>query len=200
MYLTRRALQNACINGASIYEVQRRRSQSLSSGQSAWPVSQGAGTAGAFAAFEVGKQPVGWPVLGRRRRERRSGSPGRSVFLLIHRVENPRCRSRSSVPSPESPSFSPVDESLGLNFLTGPGGLQPSPALLHAWGQGRRLGGMNPSCLKRLLTRAGRRWMEEAAARGGNGAGGSCAVSRGSVPLRRGRGSVPGVQRDGQFP
>ena len=65
------------------------------------------------------------------------------------------------------------------------------------------------SCLQRPLTRAGRRWKGKEKAmdtRSGNGAGGCGLLRRlarrsdGSASSRRGRGSVLGVHRDGQFP
>ena len=95
------------------------------------------------------KQLLGRAVLGKcaEGRERRSGPPGRSGFLPVYRsdVENPRCRSRSPVRcTPGSPSFSPVDESLGLPH----GRTQRShaPVPLHAEGRSRNLrkGGHDP--------------------------------------------------------
>ena len=86
-------------------------------GASAALVEEGRGEA--FAAVRLHKRLLGRAVPGKcaEGRERRSSAPGRSDFLPVHRsdVENPRCRSRSPVRrTPGSPSFSPVDESLGL--------------------------------------------------------------------------------------
>ena len=66
-----------------------------------------------------------------------------------------------------------------------------------------RLGGMTPSCLKRLLTRAGKRWKtkkEEAMDREAEtGEAVRRLARRGSASPRRGQGGVPGVQRNGQW-
>ena len=67
----------------------------------------------------------------------------------IHTLFGQVTFSRSLYRSPGSPSFSPVDESLGLQLSHGSGGVQRShtPVPLHAEGRGRNLrkvGGHGP--------------------------------------------------------
>ena len=124
---------------------------------------------GAFAAFEIGSKSS----VGRRLdTEDENDGPVRRNDRIFHRridVENPRCLPRSSVSFVGKPVVLAGRRRHRLEFFHG--GPQRSPAPLHAGGWGQiRLGGMNPSCLKRPLTRAGRHWKEkEADVRGGNG-------------------------------
>ena len=137
----------------------------------------------AFAAFEVGLHKrlmgLGRAVLGKCAEDwdendgpvRRDGRvfyrSTKATSKTIHTLFGPVTFSRSLYRSPGSPSFSPVDESLGLfdTYLTGPAARSALALLCHCTPRDgaeifERLGGMTPSssCLKRLLTRAGKRW------------------------------------------
>ena len=125
----------------------------------------------------------------------------KATSKTIHTLFGPVKFLRPLYRSPGSPSFSPVDEGLGLfdKYLTGPAAHSALMLLCHCTpADGAeilgRLGGMNPSssCLKRLLTKAGRRWNEkESAARDAIREAEtvpeeavSCTVSLDGVPLR----------------
>ena len=126
-------------------------------------------------------------------RERRSGPPGRSGFLPVHRsdVENPRCRSRSPVRcTPGSPSFWLVDESLGL-FDNWVRRLDIALLLLcHCTRRGRNLrkiGGHAPSSSCASVDEGGQALEGEGGGHGPRAETGeavSCAVSLDGVPLR----------------
>ena len=159
-------------------------------------VEEGPGRREAFAAVGLHKRLPGRAVPGKcvEGRERRSGPPGRSGFLPVHRsdVENPRCRSRSPVRCTARLEARRSRRSTKVwACLTGPA--VPGAALSRSCARDgaeilERLGGMTPSCLKRLLTRAGKRWKtkkEEAMDREAEtGEAVSCAVSLDGVPLR----------------
>ncbi len=119
-------------------------------------------------------------------RERRPGPPGRPGLLPVHQsdVENPRCSVRSSScvrRSPGSPSFSPVDEGLGLfdKYLTGPAAQSALMLLCHCTPtDGAKIlkRGMNPSSSCASVDEGGRALEREGGdgqerhPRGGNGA------------------------------
>ena len=171
----------------------------------------------AFATFEVGlyKRLLGREVPGKcaEGRERRSGPPGRSGFLPVHRsdVENPRCRSRSPVRCTARREVRRFRRSTKARACSTPrsGGAQRSRAPVHAEERGRNLqkvGGHDSVVeLSQASVGEGGQALEDEGGhgpRGGNGRSGLLRrlARRGSASLRRGRGSALGVQRDGQFP
>ena len=157
----------------------------------------GAGRAGggrgeAFATIGLHKQFLGRAALGKcaEGRERRSaGTVGFSTGPPKRR-RKPTLQvtfSRSLYRSPGSPSFSPVDESLGLPH--GRAQRSHAPVPLHATGpkSSKGWGAWPRRRAARLLTRAGKRWKakEEAMDREAEtGEAVSCAVSLDGVPFR----------------
>ena len=146
----------------------------------------GGGDSEAFAAFETGLQKqlmeLGRAVLRKCAEDRDENDgpihrDGRVFYRsteptskTIHTLFGPVKFFRSLYRSPGSPSFSPVDESLGLfdKYLTGPAARSALMILCHCTPTDgaeifERLGGMIPSSssLKRLLTKAGKRWKEK---------------------------------------
>ena len=109
--------------------------------------------------------------------------------------------SRSLYRSPGSPSFSPVDESPGLQFLRARAALSRSCARDGAEIL-ERLGGMTPSSSCASVDEGGQA-LEGGGhgPRGGNWRSGLLRrlARRGSASPRRRRGSALGVQRDGQW-
>ena len=144
------------------------------------------GSPEAFADFEIGlhkqlmglgRAVIGKHVEGRdenigpvRRDGRVFYRSTEATSKIIHTLFGPVTFFRPLYRSPGSPSFSPVDESLGLfdKYLTGPAARSALMLLCHCTPTDgaeifKRLGGMSPSssCLKRLLTKAGERWNEK---------------------------------------
>ncbi len=138
----------------------------------------------AFADFEIGLHErlmgLGRAVIGKHveDRDENVGPVHGRVFYrsteatskTIHTLFGPVKFLRPLYRSPGSPSFSPVDESLGLfdKYLTDPAAHGALMLLCHCTPADgakilKQLGGMNPSlsCLQRLLTRAGERWNEK---------------------------------------
>ena len=158
----------------------------------------------AFATVGLHKRLLGRAVLGKcaEGRERRSGPPGRSGFLPVHRsdIEN-----HSHTAGRVLPFAVPLAGKLvvfagrrkpGPVRHLGPAARSALALLCHCTPKDgaeifKRLGGMTPSssCLKRLLTRAGKRWKAEEEAmdrEAETGEAVSCAVSLDGVmvPLR----------------
>ena len=111
----------------------------------------------AFAAVGLHKRLLGRAVLGKcaEGRERRSGPPGRSGFLPVHRsdFENPHCSVRSRSPvrctARREARRSRRSTKAWACSTIGSGGAQRSraPVPLHAEGRGRNLrkvGGYDP--------------------------------------------------------
>ena len=95
-------------------------------------------------------------------KDENAGPPGRSGFLPVHQsdVENPRCRSRSPVRCTARMEARRSRRSTKVwACLTGPAARSALALLCPRRGRNpRKAGGMTPSCLKRLLTRVGKRW------------------------------------------